>query len=78
MSKYPTKQELERHKQNPNYFVMRFTLKEKLKRRFGFGKVNRFECWVKDRTGKQYKCFIDLRRTKEYPNGKCKFLGVVK
>jgi len=59
-------------KENPDYFVLELTLKEKLKKKFGFHNHYKFECWVRDREGKSWKCFIN------FINDSVKFLGVVK
>ena len=59
-------------KENPDYFVLELTLKEKLKKKFKLHNPYKFECWVKDRERKSWKCFIN------FINDSVKFLGVVK
>lgn len=59
----------------PDYFKLEHTFKERFKRFFKLQKHNEFECWVKDKSNKSWKCFINLNRIKKYPHGYVKFLG---
>jgi len=42
----------------PDWFFIRLTLKERLKKMFGLYNPLKFECWVRDRNGIEWKCLI--------------------